>query len=100
MTCFSGCRAPPRAGADLVTREAYSHGVVPFGFWAGDATTREPSLYSYTAPQPPGLTDQPLHPAEAVWRQVRTGRWRCWAPTGVRGAHDPRSTLLGFLQRL
>ena len=36
VTRFSGRRAPARDGADPVTREAYSHEVISFGFWAGD----------------------------------------------------------------
>jgi hypothetical protein len=87
-----------RDGADPVTREAYSHEVISFGFWAGDDTMREPSFYSYTAPEPPGLTDQPLHPAEAAWRQVRGGSMALLPYEAVRDAHDPRLTLLGFLQ--
>ena len=62
VTRFSGRRAPPRAGADPVTHEAYSHEVISFGFWAGDDNTHGPAFYSYTAPEPPGLTDQPLQP--------------------------------------
>jgi hypothetical protein len=98
VTRFSGRRAPARDGADPVTREAYSHEVISFGFWAGDDTMREPSFYSYTAPEPPGLTDQPLHPAEAAWRQVRGGSMALLPYEAVRDAHDPRLTLLGFLQ--
>jgi Family of unknown function (DUF5996) len=98
VTRFSGRRAPARDGADPVTREAYSHEVISFGFWAGDDTMGEPSFYSYTAPEPPGLTDQPLHPAEAAWRQVRGGSMALLPYEAVRDAHDPRLTLLGFLQ--
>ncbi len=32
---FSGRTAPPRRGADLITREAYSHEVSGAGFWPG-----------------------------------------------------------------
>jgi hypothetical protein len=98
VTRFSGRRAPPRAGADPVTREAYTHEVISFGFWAGDDTTRYPALYSYTAPEPPGLADQPLHPAAAAWRRAPNGSMALLGYDQVRGAHDPRSTLLGFLQ--
>ena len=70
ITRFSGRRAPPRAGADPVTHEAYSHEVISFGFWAGDDNTHGPAFYFYTAPELAGLTDQPLHPASAVWRRA------------------------------
>ncbi len=52
---------------DPVTREAYSHEVISFGFWPGDRNLREPAFYSYAAPEPDGLTDQPLRPESASW---------------------------------
>jgi hypothetical protein len=67
VTRFSGRRAPEREGADRVTREAYSHEVISFGFWPGDKDLREPALYSYAAPEPAGITDQPLEPETALW---------------------------------
>jgi len=45
VTRFSGRRAPVRSGADPVTREAYSHEVISFGFWPGDSPFREPAFY-------------------------------------------------------
>jgi hypothetical protein len=98
VTRFSGRRAPAREGADPVTRKAYSHEVISFGFWAGDDTLREPAFYSYTAPEPPGLADQPLHPTTAAWREVRGGSMALLGYDHVRDAHDPRIALLGFLQ--
>ena len=50
-------------GLFRVNQEAYSHEVVSFGFWAGDANVREPASYSYTAPEPAGLRRRPLRPA-------------------------------------
>jgi hypothetical protein len=58
VTRFSGRRAPEREGADKVTREAYSHEVISFGFWPGDRNTPAPAFYSYTAPEPEDLTGQ------------------------------------------
>jgi hypothetical protein len=43
FTRFSGKRAPAIPDADPVTREAYSHEFVSFGFWAGDQKVREPT---------------------------------------------------------
>ena len=63
---FSGRRAPPIEGADPVTAEAYSHEVIAFGWWPGDDRLDAfPAFYSYTAPEPDGLRDQPLEPAGA-----------------------------------
>ena len=73
VTRFGGKRAPAMEGADPVTQEAYSHEVVSFGFWAGDDNVREPTYYSYTAPEPEGLRDRPLHPADAFWAEQGSG---------------------------
>jgi hypothetical protein len=62
---FSGRPAPP-LDADAVTREAYADEVISFGFWAGDDTIPDPAYYSYTAPEPAGLRDQPLSGGEWV----------------------------------
>jgi hypothetical protein len=69
-TRFSGRRAPERPGADPVTREAYSHEVISFGFWPGGvlqtgASVGEPIFYAYAAPEPPGLKDARVSPAAA-----------------------------------
>jgi hypothetical protein len=98
VTRFSSRRAPPRAGADPVTREAYSHEVISFGFWTGDDNTRGPAFYSYTAPEPPGLTNQPLQPAAAAWRRGPNGSMALLGYDQLRDAHDPRIMLLAFLQ--
>lgn len=92
---FSGRRAPERERADPVTREAYSHEVISCGFWAGDANVREPAFYSYTAPEPDGLTDQPLTPQTAAWQE---GGSALLTYEDVRGSDAPQETLLGFLQ--
>lgn len=94
VTRFGGKRAPALPGADPVTQEAYSHEVVSFGFWAGDQNVREPTYYSYTAPEPAGLRETTLRPEAAHW-----GDGLALLPyEAVRTAADPRATLLAFLQ--
>lgn len=93
VTRFGG-RAPALPDADAVTQEAYSHEVISFGFWAGDQNVREPSYYSYTAPEPPGLRDHALRPAAAKW----TNAMALLPYEAVRTAADPRATLLEFLE--
>ena len=95
VTRFSGKRAPVRPGADLVTREAYSHEVISCGFWPGDPSFREPAFYSYTAPEPEGLTEEPLHPPAASWQEGGTA---LLTYEEVRSSGTPRETLLEFLQ--
>ena len=68
VTRFSG-RPGAALDADPVTQEAYSHEVISFGFWPGDDTVGDAAYYSYTAPEPDGLRDQPL----AVGRWIEYG---------------------------
>ena len=93
-----GPSRPPIEGADPVTAEAYSHEVVSFGFWAGDDRVPAPAFYSYTAPEPADLTEQPLAPPAAAWQ---TGPDRIVGAADVRGPRadpDPRAALLEFLE--
>jgi hypothetical protein len=96
LTRFSGRRAPEREGADPVTREAYSHELISFGFWPGDRDVREPAFYSYTAPEPEDLTDQPLNPEAASW--APEGGMALLMYEDVRRSDSPRETLLRFLE--
>ncbi len=99
VTRFSGARAPENPTADPVTREAYSHEVISFGFWLGDQKVRMPAFYSYTAPEPAGLAEQPLRPEAASWQQPFGSSHLALLPYDqVRNSPDPRGTLLDFLQ--
>jgi hypothetical protein len=97
VTRFSG-RPSGNTSADPVTREAYSHEVISFGFWPGDDNTiPDAAYYSYTAPEPEGLRDQPL----AVGSWVPTGAASSLAILPyeeVRTSDDPRRTLLAFCE--
>ena len=92
VTRFSGRAAPPRDGADSITREAYSHEVSSVGFWPGDRRLPEPSYYSYAAPEPPGFRDASI--PGAAWRSDLGGHYLPYET--VRTAADPRRTLLDF----
>ncbi|HXB20574.1 MAG TPA: DUF5996 family protein [Candidatus Solibacter sp.] len=67
VTCFSGRTASLPANVDSITREAYSHEVISFGFWPGDQGFQEPAFYSYTKPAPPGLEKEIVRPEMAHW---------------------------------
>jgi Family of unknown function (DUF5996) len=93
VTRFSGRRAPKRQGADLITREAYSHECISAGFWPGAGFTG-PAFYSYTAPAPPALETAPAEPgfySEELKEFVLPY-------DDVRNSDSPRDTLLQFLQ--
>jgi hypothetical protein len=99
LTRFSGREAPPMPEANRVTREAYSHEVVSFGFWPGDETTPFPALYSYTAPEPGGLTAAALKPATAAWTPMPSGsNLALLRYDDLRAAADPRAMALDFLE--
>jgi Family of unknown function (DUF5996) len=65
VTRFSGRPAPPREGADRITREAYSHEVISAGFWPGNGGFGEPAFYCYAAPAPDGLVEARIGPPQA-----------------------------------
>jgi hypothetical protein len=96
---YSGREAPAAADVDPVSAEAYSHEVIAFGFWPGDRkTTPFPAFYSYTAPEPDGLTGQPLEPAEAAWQDTGSGSLAILPYDAVRSTADPAATLLAFYE--
>jgi hypothetical protein len=97
---FSGRRAPAMPDADPVTREAYSHEVIAFGWWPGDdRTTPFPAYYSYTAPEPDGLRERPLAPTAAAWQDSGSGSLAVLPYDAVREAADPAAALLLFYER-
>jgi uncharacterized protein DUF5996 len=98
LTRFGDRRAPAMPDADPVTQEAYTHEVVSFGFWAGDQNVREPTYYSYTAPEPAGLRDQPLAPGAAAWQDTGNGSLGVLPYDAVRAAADPAAALLAFYE--
>jgi hypothetical protein len=95
---FSGKLVDLPGSTDSVTQGAYSHEVISFGFWPGDPKVRGPHFYSYTAPQPDGLTDQPLEPDSAYWTASGSGSLALLHYDDVRNAENPDETLLSFLE--
>jgi hypothetical protein len=95
VTRFSGRRAPPRVGADSITRESYSHEVISHGFWPGSGAIREPAFYAYAAPEPKGLSNAAVRPAAAFYS---TDLSEFILPyEAVRTAESPASELTEFL---
>ena len=98
LTRFSGKPALVWEGAGMVDREAYSHEVISFGFWAGDDDIPAPAFYSYTAPEPKGLTDEPLSPESAYWGSIHGGAIALLMYENMRKSESPQKTLLDFLE--
>jgi len=97
LTRFSGKPAPVKKEAGTVEREAYSHEVVSFGFWAGDDNVPAPAFYSYTAPEPKNITDEKLKPAAAMWNTDK-GAMAILMYDAARKAAAPRKAILDFLE--
>jgi hypothetical protein len=99
-TRFSGRRAPPRAGADPVTREAYSHEVISFGFWPGGVTQTgiavdEPVIYAYAAPEADGFRDAEV--PEPARYDAQLGEF-VLPYEAVRTDHDPGARIREFCE--
>jgi len=96
VTRFSGRRAPERPGADVITREAYSHEVSSVGFWPGGGNLQGAAFYSYAAPEPQGFKDERSRPDVAYYdRQL--GEFLLMYDE-VRKAESPTACLLEFCQ--
>ncbi|MEU7991360.1 DUF5996 family protein [Streptosporangium canum] len=98
VTRFSGRSAGPEPQADPVTREAYSREVISSGFWFGDDAMPWPAFYSYTAPEPAGLAEEPLRPAQAAWLPQRGSHLAVLRYDDARAHDDPVATVLDFLE--
>jgi hypothetical protein len=96
VTRFSGRRAPERAGADSITREAYSHEAISHGFWPGGGPLKGAAFYSYTAPEPAGLKEAIVRPANAFYSQEMSEFLFMY--DDVRTAASPADALMDFLQ--
>jgi len=96
VTRFSGRRAPERAGADAITREAYSHECSSAGFWPGGGAVNGPAFYSYAAPEPEGYAAAAVLPQPAFYHNSL--REFILMYDDVRQAASPQIALLDFLQ--
>lgn len=98
LTRFSGRPAPVREGANRVEREAYSHEVISFGFWFGDDNVPAPAFYSYAAPEPEGLAEEPLLPDAARWVESNNAHLAILMYDDVRSHADRDARVLQFLE--
>lgn len=96
VTRFSGRPAPPRPGADAITREAYSHEVISAGFWPGNGGFGTPAFYCYAAPEPVGLATEQIRPGQAFYNAEL--KEFILKYDDVRGANSPDDAVLEFLQ--
>jgi len=95
VTRFSGRPAPERPGADLITREAYSHEVISHGFWPGNKDM-EAAFYAYAAPEPEGFSQAKVQPASAFYSSEMKEFFLPYED--VRKADSAPDTLTQFMQ--
>jgi hypothetical protein len=93
---FSGRPASGKEDANPVEREAYSHEVISFGFWAGDENVREPAFYGYAYPVPEGLYEEPIKPKVAFWNKEAGMALMMY--NDIREAESPQDRILDFLE--
>jgi Family of unknown function (DUF5996) len=98
VTRFSDRHVDPGAKTDPVNREAYSREVISFGFWFGDDSLPEPAFYSYTAPEPAGLTDESLEPRSARWTERPGSHLAVLTYDDARRQPDPHGAVLEFFE--
>ena len=96
VTRFSGRVAPPRPGADMIQREAYSHEVISAGFWPGNGGYGAAAFYCYAAPVPAGLSEATIRPGEAGWDKA-LGEF-VFKYDAVRAMAAPGKALMEFLE--
>lgn len=95
VTRFSGRKAPPRANADPIQAEAYSHEVISAGFWPGNGGYGRAAFYAYAAPVPEGLDKVVLRGKGSFNPQL--GEFLL-DYADVQKSSDPSGDVLGFLQ--
>jgi hypothetical protein len=94
---FSGRRAPERPGADIITREGYSHEVISVGFWPGDGdVVKDAAFYAYAAPEPAGLKESAVRPASAFYSAPKNEFFLMYDE--VRLSESPEQTILDFCE--
>ncbi|MEM8486810.1 MAG: DUF5996 family protein [Bacteroidota bacterium] len=99
VTRFSGKRGPVmEPQTRLIEKDAYSHEVISFGFWAGDDNVRGAAFYCYTFPSPEGLDTEPLQPQAASWVDSNGSPMALLMYDDLRREADPKAALLDFLE--
>ena len=79
-------------------REAYSHEVIAFGFWPGDANVPAPHVLHVHRARAGGPHDHGAGARGASWVPSGSGHMGVLPYDAVRTADDPDAALLSFLR--
>jgi hypothetical protein len=100
VTRFCGRRGPQLPdNSNIVTKEAYSHEMISFGFWAGDDIVRDAAFYSQSFPSPPGIDKIRIEPASAKWSYIYSNDpMALLMYNDLLTEKDPKQAVLHFLE--
>ena len=99
VTRFCGRRAPQLPpGTNISNKDAYSHELISFGFWAGDEKVRGAAFYSYTYPSPKDLDKEKLEPHAAKWVDSNGSPMALLMYDDLMTQQYPHNALLDFLE--
>ncbi len=98
VTRFSGKKVPLSPDMNIANKDAYSHEVISFGFWAGDENVHAPAFYSYTYPSPTDLDETSIQPSSAKWIDNNGTPMALLMYDDVRKEADPKRALLNFME--
>jgi hypothetical protein len=93
---YSGRPATPRPGAGIIERLGGDAEQVCCGFWPGHSRFPQAAFFSYTYPNPAGIEQQTIEPAEASW-SPELGEFALLYED-VRRSASPREAMLRFFE--
>jgi len=93
---YSGRPVTPPADGGIIRQVGGDAEQVCVGFWPGNGALRQPALFAYAYPSPPGIEQAALRPEAARWNPDM-GEF-ILPYEDVRGSRDPRQAILDFAE--
>ena len=98
VTRFSGNKVPLDPAMSIANKDAYSHEVISFGFWAGDDMVPAPAFYAYAHPSPANIEKEHLQPATAKWVESNGSQMGILMYDDLLTESNPEVALTNFLE--
>lgn len=93
---YNGKPASPGEKADYIRRNAMNEELIEVGWWSGSAAYPNPAFYSFTYPQPNGIEQSKVSPANSRWESAM-GEF-LFDYEDLRKSKDPDGDLLSFFE--
>ena len=93
---YNGKPASPDEKADYIRRNAMNEELIEVGWWSGSAAYPKPAFYSFTYPQPKGIEQSKVRPANSRW-DTAMGAF-LFDYDELRKSKDPDGDLLSFFE--